>query len=127
MIEAHEGQQAQSQAERADVKAFGKTLDQDHTRSYEVLTELASKTGISIPRGIDTAQVRELVHLSRLKGDRFDQQFASDEVAAHRHTIAVYKREAKRGHDADVKAYAAGTVPVLEKHLRDAEALVKRS
>ncbi len=42
MIEAHEGQMAESQAKRADVKDFAKTLVQDHTQSYEQLTALAN-------------------------------------------------------------------------------------
>ena len=43
MIEAHEGQMAENQANRADVKDFGKTLVQDHTQSYEQLTALSGQ------------------------------------------------------------------------------------
>lgn len=49
----------------------------------------------------------------------------SDEIAAHRHAIAAFRREEKVGQDADVKAYAAKMIPVLEKHLRLAEDCVK--
>lgn len=121
MTEAHEGQLAGNQARRADVKDFAKTLVQDHTESYQHLTELAAKTGVSIPKGIDAAKDRIIEQLVHLKGDRFDRQFALDEIAAHRRAIAAFKREAALGQDAEVKAYATKMIPILEKHLKLAE------
>lgn len=50
MTEAHEGQMAGNQARRADVKDFAKTLVQDHTESYQHLTELAAKAGFRFRR-----------------------------------------------------------------------------
>jgi putative membrane protein len=127
MIEAHEGQMAESQAKRADVKDFAKTLVQDHTESYEQLTALAVKTGVSIPKGINAAKDPAIESLTRLNGERFDQVFDRDEVAAHRRVLASFKREAASGHDPDVKAWAAQRIPVLEKHLHLAEECAKPS
>lgn len=121
MIEAHEGQMAENQANRANVKDLGKLLVQDHTQSYEELTALSSKTGVSIPKGIDAARVSALEPLLHLKGDRFDRAFSRDEIAAHRRALAAFKREAEHGQDADVKAYASSMIPTLEKHLQLAE------
>jgi putative membrane protein len=125
MTEAHEGQMAEEQANRADVKAFAKTLVQDHTESYGQLTGLAAKVGVSIPKGINTAQDRTIRQLVHLKGAGFDREFSRDEIAAHRHAIAVFKHEAEHGQDADIKAYAAKMIPVLEKHLHLAEECAK--
>ena len=50
MTEAHEGQMAEHQARGAHVKDFANTLVQDHTESYEHLTELAAKTGFRFRR-----------------------------------------------------------------------------
>ena len=125
MTEAHEGQIAENQAGGTDVKEFAKTLIQDHTESYQHLTELAAKTGVSIPKGIDTAKDRAIVQLAHLKGANFDRQFSRDEIAAHRQAVVVFKREAEHGQDAAVKAYAAKMVPVLEKHLHLAEDCAK--
>jgi putative membrane protein len=117
MTEAHAGQMAQQQGRRTDLKAFAKTLVQDHTESYEQLTELAAKTGVSIPKGINAARDRNIERLARLEMARFDRQFVSDVIEAHRHAIAIFKLEAKRGQNSDVKAYAAKMIPVLEKDL----------
>ena len=118
MIEAHESQIAEGQAKRADVKDFAKTLVQESGDSYEHLTELAAKTGASIPKGIDAARVAAIQRLNHVKGDRFDQEFIKSEIAADRQAIALFKHEAADGYDADVKAYVAKTIPVLEKDLQ---------
>jgi len=125
MTEAHIGQMAENQAARTDVKDFAKTLVQEHTESYENLTRLAAKTGVSIPKGINAAKHPAIRQLVRLKGTRFDRDFARDEIAADRQEIAVFKREAARGHDADAKSFAVKTIPILEKDLQLAEQCAK--
>ena len=125
MTEAHEGQMAEHQGRRADVKGFARTLVQDHTESYEHITELAAKTGVSIPKGIDAGKIRAIQQLVHLKGVRFDRVFTKEEIAAHRQAIAAFKREAAQGQDADVKAYASQMIPVLEKQLHLAEECMK--
>lgn len=124
MTEAHEGQMAEAQASQAQVKDFGRTLVQDHTDAYVRLSEVAAKTGVSIPKGINTGRDRTIQQLTHLKGAAFDRQFARDEIAAHRQAVAAFKREADHGSNPDVKEYASKMVPTLEKHLQLAENLV---
>ncbi len=121
MSEAHEGQMAENQATRADVKEFAKMLVQDHTKSYDQLSELAAKEGVSVPRGIDTAKNKTIVQLVHSSGKQFDSRFIQDEITGHRRAIAAFKREAKRGQDAEIRDYAAKMIPVLESHLHEAE------
>ena len=125
MTEANEGQLANQQATRGDVKEFANTLVQDHTDSYHQISELASQKGVSIPKGINSAKISSIVHLVHAKGTSFDKQFVQDEIAGHRQAIAEFKHEAEHGQDAEVKAYANRMIPVLEKHLHQAEDLAK--
>ena len=124
MTEAHKGQMAENQASAADVKDFGRTLVQDHTQSYEQLSALAAKEGVRIPRGI-SAKAAGIAPLAHLKGNQFDRQFAREEVSADQQALAVFKRESEHGRDADVKAYAASTIPALQNDLRLAQQCVK--
>jgi putative membrane protein len=125
MIEAHEGQMAENQASRSDVKDFAKKLVDDHTQDYGKLTALAAKTGVTIPTGINSAREHDIAPLVHLNGAKFDKAFTRDEVAAHRRVVAEYKREAEHGQDADVKAFAAQQLPVVQKHLEMAESCEK--
>jgi putative membrane protein len=125
MTEAHKGQMAENQAVRGDVKDLAKTLVRDYSDSYGHLSELAAKHGISIPRGIDAGRGPGIVQLVHLKGDRFDRQFIREEITANHQAIALFKREAARGRDADVKAWAAKMVSVIENDLVAAQNCVK--
>jgi putative membrane protein len=121
MTEAHQGQMALNQAGRADVKDLGKTLATDSTHSYEELTDLAAKNSVVIPKGIDAAKIHSVHQLAHLKGNRFDVLYTKDEIAAQKRAVAMFKREAERGRDADLKAWASKMLPVVEKHLQLAQ------
>lgn len=123
MTEAHLGQMAEAQAAQQAVKDFGQQLSKDHTNAYEELSVLASKTGEAIPKAIGHDQTIE--HLSRLKGHSFDRAFLLDEVQSHKTTITMFKTEAEKGENADVKAWAKSMIPTLEEHLKTAETLSK--
>ena len=49
--------------------------------------------------------------------------FKTQMVADHKATIALFETEAKSGGDADLKAFAAKTLPALQEHLKMAQAL----
>ncbi len=125
MTEAHFGEMAESRAAHAGVKDFGQTLAKDHTKAYQELTALDSKLGQPIPKGINIRRDRAIEQLAALKGKKFDGQFLRDEVRDHERAIATFKREAQRGQDPEVKAYATGVLPTMEEHLREAEKLLK--
>ena len=88
------------------MKDFGQTLVKDHTKAYQELTALESKLGQTIPKGINIRRDRAVGQLAGLKGKRFDGPFLRDEVRDHERAIAAFKREAQRGQDPEVKAYA---------------------
>jgi putative membrane protein len=125
MTEAHLGEMAEGQASRAGVKDFGQTQAKDHTKAYQELRALDSKLGQPIPKGINTRRDRAIEQLAGLKGKKFDGPFLRDEVRDHERAIAAFKREAQRGQDPEVKAYATAVLPTMEEHLREAEKLLK--
>ena len=125
MTTVHLGKLAQEKSSAEGIKDFGKKLVQDHTHDYALLSELANKTGESIPKGIDAQNDREISHLDRYKGKTFDRQFLAAETAAHEKLIKAFKEEAEHGNNPDIKAYASKTLPVIEGHLHQAEDLLK--
>jgi putative membrane protein len=46
-------------------------------------------------------------------------------VEDHQKDVKAFEREATSGADADVKAFAAKTLPTLKEHLQQAEQLAK--
>ncbi|HEX4809291.1 MAG TPA: DUF4142 domain-containing protein [Bryobacteraceae bacterium] len=125
MVCAHVGQIAESSAAAGSVRDLGKKLVQDHTANYQELTELASKTGESIPKAIEKQDQPEIRQLDRVKGRTFDHAFLTHEVADHEKLIKAFKAEAEHGQNPELKAYANKSLPVVESHLHEAEDLMK--
>jgi len=56
--------------------------------------------------------------LSKLKGADFDHEYVTAMVADHEKDVAAFENAVKGGVDADVKAFAAKTLPTLKTHLQ---------
>lgn len=125
MTEAHLGQMAQDQGSAQGVKDFGQTLVTDHTSDYTQLTAAAGKASLNVPKGLDAAHDRMIAPFEKLKGAAFDRRFIQEMVVGHTKAVAEYRREAKDGQNADIKAYANQALPTLEKHLEAARDLQK--
>jgi len=59
--------------------------------------------------------------LAKLSGPAFDRAYMQAMVADHKKDVNEFRLEAKSGKDADVKGWAAKTLPTLEEHLRLAQ------
>lgn len=125
MTEAHLGQLAQDQASGQNVKDFAQTLVTDHTDDYRKLSDLGTKIGATVPKGIDAAHNKMIAPFEKLKGAAFDRRYEREMVAGHEKAIAEYKRAASDVQNADLKAYATATLPTLQKHLDAAKDLEK--
>jgi len=126
MLEAHLGQMAADHAESQDVKDYASMLVSDHTADYQQLTALAAKGGLTIPTSIDAAHNKMITPFENLKGAAFDSRYAHEMVAGHTEAIGVYTKESTGAQNEDLKAYAAATLPTLQKHLDHAKDLSKK-
>jgi putative membrane protein len=123
MAEVKLGNLAQQNAMSPDVKNFGETMVADHTKANDELKQIASGKGITVPSDITAKDQATYDRLSKLKGAEFDRAYMRDMVTDHKADVAEFKREADRGADADLKAFAAKTLPTLEHHLQMAESV----
>jgi putative membrane protein len=114
MAEVEMGRMAEQQGKSAEVKAFGKRMETDHSKANSELMAIASRKGVKLP---SHAPKKEKMH-----GDNFDKQYISDMVKDHEKDLAEFQREASNGSDPDVKAFAAKTAKVIQKHLELAKA-----
>ena len=126
MVEAHIGKMAEDRAATDKVKDFGKTLVQDHTSDYDALTALSTKTGDPIPKAIDKENDHAIATLDQYKGKQFDRTFLMRQSAEHQKLIKAFKEEAEHGSNPDIKAYANKALATIERHLHDAQDLLKQ-
>ncbi|HKU85082.1 MAG TPA: DUF4142 domain-containing protein [Casimicrobiaceae bacterium] len=121
MAEVELGKLAAEKAGSADVKQFGQRMVDDHSKANDKLKALATSKGVNLPTGLDRSTQREMDKLSKLSGAEFDREYMKHMVSDHKKDVSEFKSEAKKAKDADVKSFAASTLPTLEEHLKLAQ------
>ena len=115
--------------EKKDAKAdeFAKTMIADHTTSSEAIKGMiqSGKVKAEVPAALDSKHQSMLDKLKGLNGDAFEKQYRSDQISGHKDTVDLYKRYAKGGENAELKAFAEKTLPTVEHHHKMAEDLAK--
>lgn len=115
--------------EKKDTKAndFASKMIADHTTSSDAIKNMVQggKVKADIPTSLDSKHQSMLDKLKGLNGDDFEKQYRSDQISGHKDTVDLYKRYAKGGDNADLKAFAEKTLPIVEHHQQMAEDLPK--
>ena len=124
MFEVEVGKLAESKAGDPQVKAFGSMLVKDHGAANDELKALASRKGAQLPASLPADKQKKVDKLSKSKS--FDKDFIKEVgLKDHKSDIALFEKTSKGADDADVKAFAAKTLPTLRQHLEHAQGLDK--
>jgi len=119
------GELAVQRASSEDVKKFGQHAIEHHTQINDELAQLASKKGVMLPKKMSKREREALDKVTKLSGSDFDKAYLEMEIKVHSKDLSAYQKELKDGKDPEVKAWAAKTVPMIEKHLKMARDLSK--
>lgn len=122
-METQLGQYAAEHAVTPGVKTFGATMVKDHSKDKQMLAKLAADKKITIPAQTGEDFQKHINDITAKKGIEFDKAYISFMVGDHKEDIDEFSEEAKDGKDADIKAFAAKGVPVLQHHLMMAKEL----
>ena len=118
MAEVEMGRLAAKQAESNEVKQFAARMIADHTKAGDELKQLAQQKKVMLPPEVSPAHKETMAKLSKLNGAEFDRAYVMAMVADHEKDVTAFAATAKGAVDADLKAYAAKTLPTLEVHLQ---------
>ncbi len=117
MAEIELGKLAVGKAQNADVKAFAQKMIDDHSKAGEDLKQLAAQKKVMLPPDILPVHKQAMDKLSKLSGADFDKEYVKEMVADHEKDVTAFENASKTAGDADVKAFAAKTLPTLKMHL----------
>lgn len=108
-------------------KSFAKQMVADHTKTSTELKQMVSggKVKAELPSALDSSHQSKLDRLKSKSGDDFASDFNSMQVDAHKDAVDLFERYSKGGDNADLKSWAAKTLPVLKHHLEMAQNLKK--
>jgi putative membrane protein len=128
LAEVDMGNMASSKATNADVKKFGDRMVTDHSKANDELKQLASTKGVTLPTTVSDEEKKDMDAMTAKEGKDFDKAYIDDMVKDHEKDVAEFEKASKEAKDADLKAWAAKTLPTLQKHLqmaKDAQKKVK--
>lgn len=125
MYEVQAGQLALQKSSDPAIKNFAQRMVDDHTKANSELTALAGKKNVTVPTALIKSDQSMLDKLEKKSGPEFDKAYRKQMVATHKKAVSLFDNESRNGKDADVKAWAAQTLPKLQEHGGMAEALKK--
>jgi len=121
LAEVKLGQLAQDKGSNQSVKDFGAQMVKDHSEANGKLKSVVSGKGVSVPDSLNAKDQALYERLSKLSGPQFDRAYIVAMVRDHVEDVAEFRKESKTAQDADIKSFAATTLPTLEHHLQMAQ------
>ncbi len=118
LTEVELGRLAVQRGSNPAVKSFGQQVIEDHSRANSELKTIATRKNIALPTDLNSDQKATMDKLSKLSGSEFDKEYMSDMVKDHEADAKEFESQANKGTDADIKAFAAKTLPMIQRHLQ---------
>lgn len=119
MFEIESSRLALERATSDHVKQMAQQLIDDHTRTSGELMPLAQARGLTPPAQLDSKHAAMLTRLRGLSGAEFEREYVRHAgVKAHEDAVKLFRDQSRKGRDADLRAFAARTLPALEGHLQ---------
>lgn len=126
MAEVQMGQTASQKGQSPEVKAFGARMVTDHSRANDELKQMATTKGLTVPSDVDAKHKKTAEAIAAKNGKAFDKAYMTDMVKDHEEDVKEFEKESKGAQDADLKNWAAKTLPTLQEHLRMARDTAKK-
>ncbi len=117
MAEVALGKLAQGKATDPKVKEFANMMVTDHTKANDELMALAKTKNITLPDSVSADEKKNMEDLSKKSGKDFDKAYVDMMVDDHKKDVKEFEDATQSLKDADVKAFATKTLPVLKTHL----------
>jgi putative membrane protein len=124
MAEVETARLALTKASSDAVKQYAQKMIDDHTAANAELMQIASTKGLTLPTAPDAKHRAMMAKMEKLSGAEFDRQYIM--MAGHKDhqkMEKLFRDQSMRGKDADLKAFAAKTLPVVQQHLQMARDL----
>jgi putative membrane protein len=122
MLEVELGKLAQTNAASPEVKKFAQMMVDEHTKANDELKTVAAQKNITLPAAMGEKCQKKYNDLAEKKGKDFDKDYISLMVSDHKDVVDEFEKEAEKGNDPELKAWAGEKLPALRHHLEMAQA-----
>jgi putative membrane protein len=115
---------AVDRARSQEAKDYARMIMEDHRRASQQLIDLAQRKAHPLPSVPSAGVVQKTDQMQRGKADTFDLDYTTRMRDDHLRALSMHREVAATSPDADIRAWAASQVPILEGHLKHAESLL---
>lgn len=125
MFEIESSKIALERSTNAEVKAFAQQMIDDHTKADAGLKAAAKQANVeaSLQKSLDEKHQKIITKLKEVEADKFDKKYLDEQEDAHDDAVELFEDYAEKGDNADLKKFAADTLPTLKAHDHKVEAL----
>jgi putative membrane protein len=128
-IDINQAKLALKKTSNQQVKDFANQMISDHTSLEKSVSDLAKKLGVTpedspMAKQLKQQATDETSKLKSLRGNAFDKEYASHEVAFHQAVIDAAKNTLiPNAKNAELKSALESAAPLLQGHLEHAQQL----
>lgn len=118
MYEIQAGELAAKNGQSQQVKDFGRMMVTDHTKSSQDMKAVVTRAnlGTQPPARLDSEHQAMIDRLKAARGEAFDREYMTQQMAAHRKALALHQGYAQSGDNNELKGFATQVIPVIQKH-----------
>ena len=125
LFEIREGQIAEKMGKSARVRAFGREMIADHTKSTHDVVTAARSAGLSpTPPVLSDDQQQMIAQLTAATGADFDRVYVQQQLQSHQMALMVQTAYSQSGDDKKLRNTAAKIVPVVQHHIQELSELM---
>jgi predicted outer membrane protein len=114
---------ALKRATKLNVREYAQRTLDNYTGALQQLSDLMKKKGMSQPVSLPELKIEAANRLQYIPAGAVDAEFISLMTAEQQQVIASFQRASEAAGDPDVRAYAKGVLPVLQKDYTDASGI----
>jgi putative membrane protein len=122
MYEVELGKIAETNGQSQDIKDDGNTETHDHELVGKALKSAADNAGIEFSTDLNAEFKARLVKFDGTSGLQFDKAYVEDMKKIHAADGAAFLKESKEGGNAALKAFAASTYDIVQRHIGELDA-----
>jgi len=103
------------------VKNFGQLIAETHNAAQQDLEDIADYFNYQLPSAPDSLHAMQIQLLNQLNGREFDSALVLSQIKEYNELITSYEERIAAGTSGLVATHALKYLPLIRKHLEDAE------
>jgi putative membrane protein len=121
------GQIALKNTQDENVRKYAERMVKDHGAADKKLKAIAAKENLQAPQALDPEHESLKMKLQGMTGPQFDREYMKAMAKGHEKAVALFEAASQQPQmPAELKQFAASTLPVLEQHKEMAHSMHER-